>query len=73
MTVQQANEAIWYGKPVLYDGAEYTMIALRKWKNEHEHRFEYSAELQDRVAYSSLVYADLNKVQLKGATDIEKG
>ena len=65
MTVQQANEAIWYGKPVLYKGIEYTMTALVKWKNEREKRFEYSAKLKDKVAYSSEVYADLNFVEFK--------
>lgn len=66
MTVGIANKAIWYDKPVIFDGREYQITGIVKRKHPRQHAFLYQAELKDKVANSSLVYADLDRVKLKG-------
>lgn len=64
MTVKEANEAMWCSTPVEYNGAIYTITALIKRKHHREPKFHYQAELKDTKANSSLVYADLERVQI---------
>lgn len=66
MTVKEANEAMWYSASVIFNDTEYAITALIKRKHHREPRFHYQAELKDLKAASSLVYADLDRVKLKG-------
>lgn len=72
MNMVAANKAIWYGLPVTYNGIEYIMTAIIKRKHPQKQAFIYQAELKDIVAKSSNIYADLDRVHLKGETDIGK-
>jgi hypothetical protein len=65
MQLQEANEVIWYGKSVLYDGREYTLTAVIKRKHHKLPEWYYQAELQDMTARHSVVIADLGKVTIK--------
>ncbi len=62
MQLENANEVIWYGKPVLYDGIEYTLTAVIKRKHHKENKWHYQAELTDIKAARSVVIVPLEKV-----------
>lgn len=64
MTVKEANEAMWYSTPVIFNGTEYAITALIKRKHHREPRFHYQAELKDLKSASSLAFADLDRVQI---------
>ena len=64
MNVEQANEIIWYGKTVIFEGIEYTLTAIIKRKHYKEPKWYYQAELQDKTAKHSIVIADLKKVEI---------
>lgn len=72
MTVKEANEAMWYDTTVEYNGIEYRLNALIKKKHHREPRFYYQAELKDLSANSSLAYADLERIKLKGGVKVEE-
>ncbi len=63
MKVEQANEIIWYGKTVTYNGVPYKLTAIIKRKHNKKPEWYYQAELRDMTAIHSLVIADLEKVK----------
>ena len=62
MTIEQANECMWYGKPVLHDGTEYTLTAVIKRKHRKKPEWYYQAELRDTKAPNSVIIANLEKI-----------
>lgn len=63
MELNQANEVIWYEKPVLYDGVKYILTAVIKRKHHKEAKFYYQAELKDMKAAHSVLIVPLEKVE----------
>lgn len=63
MKVEQANEIIWYGRTVTYNGIPYILTAIIKRKHKKKPEWYYQAELQDMTATHSVVIADLERVE----------
>lgn len=63
MKVEQANEIIWYGKTVTYNGVPYKLTAIIKRKHKKKPEWYYQAELRDMTAIHSVVTADLERVE----------
>lgn len=64
MELSEANEAIWYGKRVRYNGTDYTLTAIIKRKHYKLPEWYYQAELQDLTAIHSVVIAALENVSV---------
>lgn len=68
MELSEVKRAVKKQSRVMYNGHEYIFHASRIFKRLHEGRVDYSAELLDKNK-NSVIYADLEKVELIGGQD----